>query len=121
MNVDEAVGRFTGWLTSFGGAWEAGDAASMAALFVVGATLQPDPFAPPIRGRRAIRDYLEELVAQSGAVSFSAEVLGAGRTYGVAHFRATGAAHIFDGVLVGALDARGRCESLRGWWHSAPQ
>jgi hypothetical protein len=119
VNADDAVGRFTRWLTAYGDAWEAADAQAMASLFVVGATLQPDPFAALIRGRRAIRGYLEDLLAGTGAVSFSAEVLGAGHTYGVAHYRASGATRKLDGVLVCALDARGRCESLRQWWHAS--
>lgn len=121
MSAVDTVGRFRGWLTAYGNAWEAADPGAMAALFVVGATLQPDPFAPLIRGRRAIRDHLQELVAGAGSVSFSAEVLGAGRTYGVAHFRAAGEGRILDGVIVCALDARGRCESLRQWWHAGSE
>lgn len=118
MEADDPVGRFARWLTAYGDAWEAGDAPAMGSLFVVGATLQPEPFVPLIRGRRAIRNYLAELIEQTGRVSFGAEVLGASRAYGVAHWRASGTAGTLDGVLVCALDARGRCESLRQWWHS---
>ncbi len=118
MGADASVMRFSRWLTAYGDGWEAGDADAMAALFVVGATFQPDPFAPVIRGRRAIHNYLVEFVANDPRAAFSAEALGAGATYGVAHFRVVGGSREIDGVLLCALDARGRCESLRQWWHA---
>jgi ketosteroid isomerase-like protein len=118
VNVEDPVGRFTRWLTAFGDAWEAGDAAAMAALFVVGATLAPDPFAAPIRGRRAIHAHFAQLMAHTPGVSFSAEVLGVGHTYGVAHWHVSGGVRDLDGIMVCAIDARGRCESLREWWHA---
>ncbi|HLB44965.1 MAG TPA: nuclear transport factor 2 family protein [Candidatus Limnocylindrales bacterium] len=115
-----AAGRleaFTRWLTAFGDAWEAGDAAVLGGLFAVGATFQPTPFFALVRGRRAIAGYFAELLAQWPGASFAAQVLGAGDTYGVAHWRVTSGDHALDGVLVAALDARGRCTSLRQWWH----
>lgn len=118
MSGEDTVARFTRWLTAFGDAWEAGDAAAMAAGFVVAATLQADPFAPPIRGRRAIHAHFGELLTHTPAVSFSAEVLGAGHTYGVAHWHVAGGGRELDGIMVCAIDARGRCESLREWWHA---
>jgi hypothetical protein len=35
----------------------------------------------------------------------------------VAHWRVGVAERALDGVLVCALDGRGRCTSLRQWWH----
>jgi hypothetical protein len=118
-DIPTHLARFSRWLTAYGDGWEAGDPEAMVALFVVGATFQPDPFAPLIRGRRAIAAYLAGVVRQGGGTSFSAEVLGAGETYGVAHWRVGFADHALDGVLVCALDRRGRCTSLRQWWHSS--
>ena len=110
----EAVSR---WLTALGDAWESGDADAVSSLFAVGATLQQTPFDELIRGRRAIRDHFAaEFVAWPGA-SFAAQVLGAGDTYGVAHWRVAIGSRARDGVLVAALDDRGRCTSLRQWWH----
>ena len=51
--------------------------------------------------------------------AFSAQVLGAGDTYGVAHWRVASRDRALDGVLVAALDDRGRCTSLRQWWHES--
>jgi SnoaL-like domain len=115
-----ALANFTAWLTSYGDAWEAGDADAAAALFTVGATLQPTPFDDLIRGRRLIHAHLVELFAGMHGVSFVAQVLGAGDTYGVAHWRVATADFALDGVLVAALDERGRCTSLRQWWHASP-
>ncbi|MEO8625800.1 MAG: nuclear transport factor 2 family protein [Candidatus Limnocylindrales bacterium] len=106
---------FTAWLTDFGDAWEAGDSGRLGPLLTVGVTFAPDPFADVVRGRRAVvASFAESFDAWPGA-SFTAQVLGAGDTYGVAHWRVASAERALDGVWVVALDARGRCESLREW------
>ena len=117
-----ATGRleaFTRWLTAFGDAWEAGEPAGLGALFAVGATFAPTPFEPLVRGRHTILAHFERQFGSWPGVSFAAQVLGAGDTYGVAHYRVTSSDHALDGVLVVALDAHGRCTSLRQWWHAA--
>ncbi len=106
------------WITALGDAWEAGDADALASLFAVGATLQQTPFDELIRGRRAIRDHFAAEFLGWPAASFAAQVLGAGDTYGVAHWRVASGSRARDGVLVVALDDRGRCTSLRQWWHA---
>jgi hypothetical protein len=112
---------FRDWLTAFGDAWEAADSVAMAALFTVGATLKPTPFAELSRGRRQIQAYFADLFSGWGGASFSAQVLGAGDTYGVAHWRVASRDQAMDGVLVAAIEEHGRCTSLRQWWHeSAP-
>ena len=110
---------FTGWLTAFGDAWEAADSAALGVHFTVGATVAPTPFDALVRGRRAIADHFASLFAEWPSASFTAQVLGAGDTYGVAHWRVASGDRALDGVLVAALDARGRCESLRQWWHAS--
>lgn len=120
--VARASGRveaFSRWLTAFGDAWEAGDASRLSPLFTVGATFAPDPFAELVRGRRAVLARFGEEFAEGPGASFSAQVLGAGDTYGVAHLRVASAARAVDAIMVVALDARGRCESLRQWWHAS--
>ena len=108
---------FSGWLTAFGDAWEAGDASRLSPLFTVGASFAPDPFGDVIRGRRTLVTHFGELFGKWPGASFSAQVLGVGDTYGVAHWRVSSAERALDGVWVLALDPRGRCESLRQWWH----
>lgn len=106
---------FTEWLTAFGDAWEAGDASRLAPLFTVGASFAPDPFADVVRGRKQVLAHFARVFAEWPSWSFSAQVLGVGDTYGVAHWRVASADSARDGVWVVALDARGRCESLREW------
>jgi len=114
------VEAFANWVTALGDAWERGDAESFRTLFVVAATFAPDPFATWLRRRAAIEAWFSEQFAAWPAAAFTAQVLGAGDTYGVAHFRVTSGERVLDGVWVVALDARGRCESLRQWWHESP-
>jgi hypothetical protein len=115
------LGDFSAWLGRFGDAWEATDIDAMVALFGPAASLQPTPFASLARGREAVADYWRAELADMRDVHFSAQVLGAGDTYGIAHWRAAfereGEARARDGILLAALDARGRCTSLRLWWH----
>lgn len=110
----EAVSR---WLTALGDAWESNDADAAASLFAVSATLQQTPFQELIRGRRAIRDHFAAEFEQWSGVTFAAQVLGAGDTYCVVHWRVSSGLRARDGVLVAAIDERGRCTSLRQWWH----
>ena len=111
------LARFTEWLTSYGDAWEARDADAVGALFTVGATMLPAPFAEMLRGRRAIVSYFADQIGRWSRPTFAAQVLGVGDTYAVAHWRVASEGAALDGVLVAALDERGRCTSLRQWWH----
>lgn len=122
---------FSAWLAAFGDAWESADSERMSGLFAVGATLQPIPFADLLHGRRQIRGYFTELFAGRRAIRFQAQVLGVGDTYGVAHWLVSSvpaiggagptATTLRDGILLCALDARGRCSSLRQWWHESEE
>jgi hypothetical protein len=114
-----ALERFTDWLTGYGDAWESLDARAAGALFTVGATLQPTPFAELLRGRRAIVEWLFGQISEWHDATFTAQILGAGDTYGVAHWRIATVERAIDGILVAALDERGRCTSLRQWWHES--
>jgi hypothetical protein len=87
-------------------------------LFAVGATLQSTPFSALVRGRRAILSHLRYLFDMWRGASFAAQVLGAGDTYGVAHVRVATSDQALDAILVIALDERGRCTSVRQWWHA---
>jgi hypothetical protein len=113
--VTSRLEAFTRWLTAFGDAWETGDASRLSPLFTVAASFAPDPFADVVRGRKALLAFCDELFAAWPDASFSAQVLGVGDTYGVAHWRVSSEERAMDGVWVVALDARGRCESLREW------
>ncbi len=113
-----ALDRFARWLTALGDALEAADPAALKPLFTVEATFAPDPFAPPAQGRRAL---IERVIAEmmSPGLRFEARVLGVGETYGVAHIRLVSGERTLDGVLLVAMDGRGRCTALRRWSHVA--
>lgn len=113
-----AIDRFTRWLTLLGDALEAADGDAMKPLFTVEATFAPDPFAPMDGGRRAVVERLLGEVADRSGLSFEARVLGAGETYGVAHFSLASEERTMDGVLLVAMDQRGRCRALRRWSHA---
>ncbi|CAN5261818.1 hypothetical protein BH24CHL7_BH24CHL7_13110 [soil metagenome] len=114
---------FAAWFHAFGDAWEHADADEMAGLFVLGASYQPAPFAELVRGRRQVSEHWRTLLTGMRDVHFRAQVLGVGDTYGAAHFRVSwvrpgsATATLRDGVLLAALDKRGRCTSLREWSH----
>ena len=113
-----SLDRFTRWLTALGDALEAADAEALKPLFTVEATFAPDPFAPLAQGRRAVIDRLAGEIAEGTGLRFTARVLGAGETYGVAHVRLVSDARTADGVVLVAMDARGRCTALRRWSHT---
>jgi hypothetical protein len=122
------VELFRAWLVRFGDAWEARDPGAITALFAPGAVVQPDPFRDAVRGKPGILAYWAELLGMasadrirggSTALSFEAEVLGAGERHGVAHWTVTDGGHVRDGILLAAFDASGRCTSFRQWWHAS--
>lgn len=113
------VEDFTRWLTALGDAWESGDVDALTPLFVVAATFAPHPFGPTLRGRNQITAWFTDQFAEWPLAAFSAQALGAGDTYGVAHFRVASGEQALDGMWVVALDGRGRCESLRQWAHAS--
>jgi hypothetical protein len=125
MRQPPRLDAFASWLAAFGDAWEATDAEVMAALFTLGATIQLSPFAELVRGRRLIREHWQAELDGLAEVHFRAQVLGAGDTYGIAHWRvsfvarAGEAARLRDGILLAAFDGRGQCTSLRLWWHES--
>ncbi len=118
----DRVERFRSWLQAYAEALKTGTLGSLDRLFAVQTSYQPGPFAALLHGRRSIRSYWEAVLEDRAGLAISAEVLGAGGTHAVAHWRLTwrdggpdGAERVADGVLIAALDAFGRCNSLREW------
>ncbi len=115
----DRIERFRAWIEEYATALETGDFGALDGLFVIEATYRPGPFSAMLRGRRAIRSYLETL--QSGRPSFAvtARALGVGSTYAVAHWvsgwREGENDAVEDGILLAAFDQHGRCTSLRAW------
>lgn len=122
---DERIERLRTWLDEYGTALESGDLEALERLFAVQTRFQPGPFATLLRGRRSIRRYWEGVLPARSGLAIAAEVLGAGATHGIAHWRLTwrnagGREQIADGVLIAAFDPIGRCTSLREWTIDAP-
>jgi ketosteroid isomerase-like protein len=119
------VQAMTAWLTALGDAWEKGDAGAATALFAPGATFQPSPFGERVRGRSEIAAHWAEAMSGQQPIRFEGEILGVGRTYGIAHWRVvigqTGdrPTRVVDGILLAAFDKRGRATSVRSWSQEA--
>ena len=114
---------FQRWLESYGQAWMGRDAAAAAALYADGATYQVTPFSEPLRGRDAIYEYWEGVAKTEERIQFGYEVLAVTAEHGIARWWASfirtppGLDTRLDGIFVITLDADGRCQSLREWWH----
>jgi len=111
------------WLRSLADAWQARDPDAAAALFTDDGTYSTHPFAPPRRGRAAIRAYWAgEVAGQRGiAVRFGVPVSSGDRV--VAEWWATmrdesadPPASTLAGIVVLRFAADGRCAELREYW-----
>ena len=115
--------RFDSWLEAYGRAWENRDPEAAAELFSENATYRETPFDEPARGREAIFEYWARATAGQDGVRFGHEVLMVDGDMGVARWRASfervraGTAVELDGIFVVRMDADGRCEEFREWWH----
>ncbi len=111
------------WLAAYGRAWMGRDARTAAELYAEDGTYQVTPFVEPMRGRTAILEYWSHVAATQRNIQFGYEVLAATAEMGIARWWASfvivpqGLQTKLDGIFVIALDAGGRCRSLREWWH----
>ena len=119
--MDEA--KFDSWLEVYGRAWEDRDPAAVAELFSENATYRETPFDEAARGREAIFEYWARATAEHEGVRFGHEVLMVNRDLGIARWWValknirSGAPVELDGIFVVCMDANGRCEEFREWWH----
>ena len=113
------VEQFRAWIEEYATALETGDFGALDRLFALEATYRPGPFTAVLRGRRAIRSYLESLLSGRPSFAVTARALGVGSTYAIAHWvsgwREGDADAVEDGILLAAFDPFGRCTSLRAW------
>jgi len=115
--------EFERWLDAYGRAWEGRDAQAAAALYAEDGTYQVTPFVEPLRGRAAILEYWREVARTEENIQFGFEVLTVTAESGIAHWWASfvrvppGMPTKLDGIFLIALDASGKCTSLREWWH----
>lgn len=116
--------RFEIWLNRYADAWTHRDPDAVLELFAPGALYHESPFAEPIEGNEAIRDYWARGMRHSGRdVEFEAQALAMSDDSGLAHWRGQFTALPsedtvqLDGILMATLDAEGRCTEFREWWH----
>jgi ketosteroid isomerase-like protein len=113
---------FAAWVAALGKAWETKDAAAAADLFAEDATYQEDSFAPPMRGRDAIRAYWADVPLTQEDIAFAFEVIAVSGDLGIAHWwcsltrKPSGSPVRLDGVFVVSFDAQGRGQTFREWW-----
>ena len=118
---------FDSWLQAYGRAWESKDPAAAAELFSDDATYRETPFDEPARGRESIAEYWARVTARQEAIRFCHEVLMVAGDMGIARWWASfrrirsGTPVELDGVFVIRMDADGRCEEFREWWHLREQ
>ena len=114
---------FMSWLNAYGRAWESHDPRAAAELFAEDGSYQVTPFVPPLSGREAIFEYWVHVTQTEEDVRFGFKILAVNPDFGVARWWASfvlkppGVRTKLDGIFVISLDARGRCNSLKEWWH----
>jgi hypothetical protein len=114
---------FHSWLSSYGRAWIDRDPEAAAALYASDGTYRVTPFQEPLRDGGAILDYWAEVARTQEDIQFDYEILAVTNDYGIARWWASfirvppGLPTKLDGIFLIALDAEGRCASLREWWH----
>jgi uncharacterized protein (TIGR02246 family) len=114
---------FKSWLEAYGKSWRNRDPQAAAELFTEDGTYQVTPFVEPLRGRQAIFEYWSHVAETQRDIQFGYEILAVTEEAGIARWWASflivpqGLQTQLDGIFLIALDAHGRCQSLREWWH----
>jgi nuclear transport factor 2 (NTF2) superfamily protein len=112
------------WLSDYGRAWQARDAAAFAALFSHDVRYHWTPFDSPQQGRHEVGEAFRAAVARQGAVRFDSELLAVTDSVALARwscsFDRVGADHRvrLDGIFQMEFDEGGLCRVFREWWHS---
>lgn len=114
---------FESWLEKYGNAWRSRNPQAAADLFTDEGTYQVTPFVEPMRGRAAIYEYWSHVAETERDIQFGYEVLALTPDAGLARWWASfliapqRLQTKLDGIFLISLDADGRCQSLREWWH----
>lgn len=119
-----AATPFEALVTRFGQGWEKGNADAIAELFAEDGVLVPDPFATPIRGRVAIRDYWRDIPREQAEIAFRfGEIFIVGPWFATEYKctfrrRRTGEAVVVRGALF-CETIDGRVSEMRMYWDRA--
>lgn len=114
---------FKSWLEAYGRAWMGRNPQAAADLFAEDGSYQVTPFVEAMRGRPAIFEYWSNVARTQESIQFAYEILAVSQEAGIARWWASflivpqGLQTRLDGILLIILDADGRCQSLREWWH----
>jgi hypothetical protein len=114
---------FKSWLEAYGNSWRNRDPRTAAELFTEDGTYQVTPFVEPMRGRPAIFEYWSHVAETERDIQFGYEILAVTQEAGIARWWSSflivpqGLQTKLDGIFLITLDADGRCQSLREWWH----
>jgi uncharacterized protein (TIGR02246 family) len=112
------------WLDRYGRAWEERDPGAAAALFTEDATYRETPFAEPLRGAEAVREYWADVTEQQEDIRFGYGLLAVTGELAIALWTSTftsvpgGDRVELDGVFVLRFGDDGLCNELREWWHA---
>jgi ketosteroid isomerase-like protein len=118
------AGQVEDWLERYGRAWEARDPGAAEALFAEDATYRETPFAEPLRGAAAVREYWADVTDPQEDVRFGYELLAVTGELAIALWTSTftrvpgGERAELDGVFVLRFGDDGLCRELREWWHA---
>ena len=114
---------FRWWLEAYGRAWMGRNPQAAADLFAEDGSYQVTPFVEAMRGRPAIFEYWSNVARTQESIQFAYEILAVTSEVGIARWWASflivpqGLRTRLDGIFLITLDAGGRCQSLREWWH----
>ena len=112
------------WLRAYGEAWEKRDAEGVCRIFADDALYFETPFAEPFRGHAGIKSYWSSVTADQRNIHFESRAIGILGSTAVAQWSAkfelasNGATVELNGVFLLEFDDRGRCTTLREWWHA---
>ncbi len=114
-----------GWLAGYGKAWESQDPDQLHSLFSDDAAYEETPFDRHMRGIDEIREYWATGGEFQREIEFRYEVLATDPA--IARWWATylrtqdGGRSKLDGIFLLEFDDKGRCTSLKEWWHAHPR
>jgi hypothetical protein len=118
-----AFEEFQAWLAAYGRASIENDPRASADLFSQEAKYYESPFAVPMVGREAIRQYWEQGARSLTDKTAEFQILAIDGNRGLARWQATfvpiatGDRVALDCLFLVEFDDQGKCRVFREWWH----
>lgn len=118
---------YKAWMDTYGRGWINKDTQAILDIFTEDATYMYTPFHDLIRGKAAIKDYIDSGAGEyQKDIKFSYELLGQTDDFAVVRWKAslgwipTDETIRFDGIYHVYLNDDGLCFRFDEWWHSIP-